>query len=166
MSWTILNAATVIHTLEETTVVAPAVDEILIYDNSLSENRKVLLANVLGDGTVTTAKLVEGSVTAAKLGSDVGKCRAWVNFNGTGTVAINAALNVSSITDNGVGDYTVNFTSSLSDANYSVSGMQKPEYNIGFLTITSLTSSGVRLARQTYVIEMQDSTIVCVSVFR
>jgi len=48
--------------------------------------------------------------------------RAWVNFNGTGTVAIRASGNVSSITDNGTGDYTVNFTSAMPDANYSVSG--------------------------------------------
>lgn len=47
-------------------------------------------------------------------------CRAWVNFNGTGTVAIRASFNVSSITDNGTGDYTVNFTNALSDANYCV----------------------------------------------
>jgi hypothetical protein len=45
--------------------------------------------------------------------------RAWVNFNGTGTVAIRASGNVSSITDNGTGDYTVNFTNAMSDANYS-----------------------------------------------
>ena len=45
---------------------------------------------------------------------------AWVNFNGTGTVAIRASGNVSSITDNGVGDWTVNFTTALSDANYCV----------------------------------------------
>jgi hypothetical protein len=48
--------------------------------------------------------------------------RAWVNFNGTGTVAIRASGNVSSITDNGTGDYTVNFTTAMSDANYSVCG--------------------------------------------
>jgi hypothetical protein len=47
-------------------------------------------------------------------------CRAWVNFNGTGTVAIRASGNVSSITDNGVGDYTANFTNAMPDANYSV----------------------------------------------
>lgn len=46
--------------------------------------------------------------------------KAWVNFNGTGTVAIRASFNVSSITDNGTGDYTVNFTNALADANYSV----------------------------------------------
>jgi len=45
-------------------------------------------------------------------------CRAWVNFNGTGVVAIRASGNVSSITDNGTGDYTVNFTTSMPDVNY------------------------------------------------
>ncbi len=45
-------------------------------------------------------------------------CLAWVNFNGTGTVAIRASGNVSSITDNGLGDYTVNFTNALPDTNY------------------------------------------------
>jgi len=47
-------------------------------------------------------------------------CRAWVNFNGTGTIAIRASGNVSSLTDNGVGDYTVNFTTALPDADYAV----------------------------------------------
>jgi hypothetical protein len=47
------------------------------------------------------------------------KCRAWVNFNGTGTVAIRASGNVSSITDRGTGQYTVNFTTAMPDANYS-----------------------------------------------
>lgn len=50
-------------------------------------------------------------------------CRAWVNFNGTGVVAIRASGNVSSITDNGVGDYTVNFTTALPDANYALVGI-------------------------------------------
>lgn len=46
--------------------------------------------------------------------------KAWVNFNGTGTVAIRASYNVSSITDRGTGQYTINFTSSLTDANYAL----------------------------------------------
>ena len=50
-------------------------------------------------------------------------CRAWVNFNGTGTVAIRASGNVSSITDNGTGDYTVNFTTALADTNYAAVSM-------------------------------------------
>ena len=49
-------------------------------------------------------------------------CRAWVSFNGTGTPAIRGSGNVSSITDNGTGDYTVNFTTAMPDANYCVSG--------------------------------------------
>jgi len=49
-------------------------------------------------------------------------CRAWVNFNGTGTVAIRASGNVSSITDNGTGNYTVNFTTAMPDANYGWEG--------------------------------------------
>ena len=48
-----------------------------------------------------------------------GAAKAWVNFNGTGTVAIRASFNVTSITDNGTGQYTINFTNSLTDANYS-----------------------------------------------
>jgi hypothetical protein len=50
-------------------------------------------------------------------------CRAWVNFDGTGTPAIRASGNVSSITDNGTGDYTVNFTTAMPDANYSVASI-------------------------------------------
>ena len=46
-------------------------------------------------------------------------CKAWVNFNGTGAVAIRAGYNVSTITDNGTGDYTVNFTTAMPDANYN-----------------------------------------------
>lgn len=49
-----------------------------------------------------------------------GLAKAWVNFNGTGTVAIRASLNVSSITDNGTGLYQVNLTNALTDANYSI----------------------------------------------
>lgn len=49
-------------------------------------------------------------------------CRAWVNFNGTGTVAIRGSGNVSSITDNGVGNYYMNFATAMPDANYSMVG--------------------------------------------
>lgn len=49
-------------------------------------------------------------------------CRAWVNFNGTSTVAIRGSGNVTSITDRGTGAYTINFTNNMPDANYSVSG--------------------------------------------
>jgi hypothetical protein len=67
-------------------------------------------------GTNTTQIATTAFVTAAIPTNNV---KAWVNFNGTGTVAIRASMNVSSITDNGVGDYTVNFATALSDVNYA-----------------------------------------------
>ena len=48
-----------------------------------------------------------------------GTAKAWVNFNGTGTVTIRRAFNVSSITDSATGDYTVNFTTAMADVNYT-----------------------------------------------
>lgn len=62
-------------------------------------------------------KVLAPATVAAQL------CRAWVNFNGTSTVAIRASYNVTSITDNGTGDYTVNFTTAMPDANYAVAGV-------------------------------------------
>jgi hypothetical protein len=70
-------------------------------------------------GTNTTQIATTAFVAAAIPTNNV---KAWVNFNGTGTVAIRASSNVSSITDNGTGDYTVNFTTAMTDANYAMSG--------------------------------------------
>ena len=57
----------------------------------------------------------DGSTNQARI------AKAWINFNGTGTIAIRSSYNISSITDNGTGDYTVTFSTAMSDANYSVS---------------------------------------------
>lgn len=78
-----------------------------------------------GTGSITglsAGGLPDASVTLADLETSVasGVAKAWVNFNGTGTVAIRASLNVSSITDNGVGRYTVNIESALPNAIYSI----------------------------------------------
>lgn len=56
-------------------------------------------------------------------------CRAWVNFNGAGTVAIRASGNVSSITDNNVGVYTINFATAMEDADYAVTGQASNSVN-------------------------------------
>jgi hypothetical protein len=74
----------------------------------------------LPDGSITNDDLA-GSITDAKLSGTT--CKAFVNFDGTGTPAIRAQFNVSSITDNGTGDYTVNFATALVDANYALSTM-------------------------------------------
>ena len=78
----------------------------------------------LGSGVAMAANH-SGVKTALNASGDapIYAVRAWVNFNGTGTVAISASGNVSSITDNGTGDYTVNFTTSMSDTNYSTVAM-------------------------------------------
>jgi hypothetical protein len=76
------------------------------------------VSGAIADGSVTPPKL-NGNQTGS---APIFGVRAWVNFNGTGTVAINAGGNVSSIGDRGVGLYTVNFTTALPNALYSVSG--------------------------------------------
>jgi hypothetical protein len=68
------------------------------------------LSNLAGSLSVPVGTVVQGSA------------KAWINFNGTGTPAIRAAFNVTSITDNGTGDYTLNFTTALPDANYAMAG--------------------------------------------
>jgi len=67
-------------------------------------------------------------------------CKAWVNFNGTGTVAIRDSFNVSSITDNGTGDYTVNFENAMNDVNYVVFGTSAQGALIGENATTALKS--------------------------
>ncbi len=77
------------------------------------------LATPVGSPTFTTPNIDSAQFPAVSGTAPLYAARAWVNFNGTGTVAIRASGNVSSITDNGVGDYTVNFTTAMPDANYS-----------------------------------------------
>jgi len=101
----------------------------------------------LATDAVSTSKLLNASVTTAKLGTNEasGLAKAWVNFNGTGTVAIRASFNVSSITDNGTGDYTVNFTTALVDVNFTLvaiaNGFSSFEDNNAVRTSTRTTSS-------------------------
>jgi hypothetical protein len=97
-----------------------------------------------------------------------GAAKAWVNFNGTGTVAIRQQFNVSSITDNGTGDYTLNFTSSIS-TNYAVVGTCQFGSSFGayvnapYLGVTSGTS--VRLLTASTA-TAYDTTYVSVAIFR
>jgi hypothetical protein len=73
-----------------------------------------------GSTRITTLADSAGANTSTPAAIASGIAKAWVNFNGTGTVAIRASYNVSSITDNGTGDYTVNFTTAMVDANYAL----------------------------------------------
>ena len=96
-------------------------------------------------------------------------CRAWVNFNGTGTVAIRASGNVSSITDNGTGDYTINFTTAMSDANYSVAGSQGGGNNYFMRTLedtTARTASIFRVVMLDVTANLADPPQANFSIFR
>ena len=84
---------------------------------SLADTDKFLVSDASDSGNL---KYVEKQYLGGYAG--VGEIKAWVNFNGTGTPSIRANGNVSSITDNGTGDNTVNFTSNISDGDYAVSG--------------------------------------------
>ena len=120
---------------------------------ALSCDNTGILELKTGTGAGTTGLTIDASqnVTLAtgiagdfKMNSGYGSvataygCRAWVNFNGTGTVAIRASGNVSSITDNGTGDYTVNFTTAMPDANYGVSATISGFFGTGFFLISAV----------------------------
>lgn len=129
-------------------------------------------AGGLPDDCITTAEIAAAAVTTAKLGSNKasGLAKAWVNFNGTGTVAIRASFNVSSITDNGTGDYTVNFTTALADANYSFAvNAGAPGIDTPFVEAprVALTTAAFRLRTFGYNgLTLIDSSICSVAIFR
>jgi hypothetical protein len=112
---------------------------------------------------VTPAGLRAGFNAAGS--APVFACRAWVNFNGTGTVAIRASGNVSSITDNGVGAYVVNFTTAMQDANYaalpsgtlstSSFGTYMAAYAPGSVQVQTINSGAAT-----------DDATVCIGIFR
>jgi len=124
------------------------------------------------------ASLLTGDVAAARITSALNAsgsapiyaCRAWVNFNGIGTVAIRASGNVSSITDNGTGDYTVNFTTAMPDANYAYSHSYSNEVNvqhtIGFFDTMTAGSLRVRHYSASNSANTADKAFVAISVFR
>ena len=77
---------------------------------------------------------------------EVQLCKAWVNFDGTGTVAIKSSYNVSSITDNGTGLYEVNFTIAMADVNYAgLASSIDPLFNsvalVTYIDITDVNSA-------------------------
>lgn len=122
------------------------------------------LSNVAGTLTVPVATVVSGSA------------KAWVNFNGAGTVAIRANFNVSSITDNGTGNYTVNFTTAMPDANYSVTGTCNTRTNhparcVSLAAGATPTTSAINVTTgvpgaQTVVGSQEDCEYVYMSFFR
>jgi len=95
-------------------------------------------------------------------------CRAWVNFNGTGTPAIRASGNVSSISDGGTGTFTINFTTAMPDGNYSVVGsaVNSDNFLVGITAAGSTSTSGfvIRVTKDDGT--LNDPNIACYAVFR
>jgi len=102
-------------------------------------------------------------------GVEVYTAKAWVNFNGTGTVAIRASGNVSSITDNGTGNYTVNFTTAMSDANYvGVFGCNDNGNTTTFCYRTNgtKTTTAFQVSTASGVATLADNNMCMVAIFR
>jgi len=103
-------------------------------------------------------------------------CRAWVNFNGTGTVAIRASGNVSSITDIATGRYTINLTTAMPDANYSVTASASSTASNAALavqiftgapwSVSAPTTSSFSIVTPVSTTNATDLEYVCLSVFR
>ena len=120
--------------------------------------------SLLGSGNIAitdTAWIADDSRAKTALNATgsapIYACRAWVNFNGTGTVAIRASGNVSSITDNGVADYTINFITAMPDANYSTIGSCGATDSY----ITNIFHAGAKNQTIPYSYEPSTSSIRC-----
>lgn len=136
-----------------------------------------LAAGGLPDLSVGTGDIADAAITAAKMsGAQSGDApayaaRAWVNFNGTGTVAIRGSGNVTSITDSGTGDYTVNFTTAMSDANYctNVTGTHDSGSYVGWGTVANdqpPTTTNVNVDFLNTTGALTDISFAQVSIFR
>lgn len=126
------------------------------------------------NGTLTNATLVTPNINSAQVATVTGTapiymCRAWVNFNGTGTVAIRGSGNVTNITDNGTGDYTVNFTTAMSDVNYSAvfgGKYSSGQANQGYGITSQLAASCRFIVGTPSNNTAQDFDTVCVAISR
>jgi hypothetical protein len=139
----------------------------------------VFFTNNTEQARITSAGLFQFNSGYGSVATAYG-CRAWVNFNGTGTVAIRASGNVSSITDLGTGLYQINFTSAMPDANYAATvagaadrdaGGGNSSFNIrapstNYIGSASVTTGSVQVSLKNQSGTLNDSDVVTVSIFR
>lgn len=127
-----------------TTIINGSSPSLTFSDSTTQASAGLVAGGTIATGTVTTlttTTLNGPSGVLATQNGMTGIAKAWVNFNGTGTVAIRDSFNVSSITDNGTGDYTINFTTAMPNANYSTVGSSF--INVGsYGTMFQVTGSG------------------------
>ena len=125
----------------------------------------------LTNKTLTTPNIDSAQFATVSGTAPLYAARAWVNFNGTGTVAIRGSNNVTSITDIGTGNYGVNFTTAMSDANYctNVTGTHDAGAYVGWGVIANdapPTTSGVTVDFLSQAANQVDVSFAQVSVFR
>lgn len=163
------------------------ITDLAIADGGTGQSTAANAFNALKQAATDTATGVVELATAAEVttGTDTGRvpsvatmkshqgmAKAWVNFNGTGTVAIQESYNVSSITDNGTGDYTINFATALTDANYAVALSSRILAGAGgggtcrILAATAPTASALRFDTLNYSGTLADPVLVTATVFR
>ena len=153
--------------------------EIITYDSSgapatvaVGTSGQVLTSNGAGSAPTMQGLPSSGADTSLSNLTATGEnkvCQAWVNFNGTGTVAINNDYNVSSITDNGTGDYTVNFSNALANANYSPTSYCEQVAG-DFTTISkhqsyAHTTTSCRVQCRRHGSTIVDSPVICTNIF-
>ena len=168
LSGTASNAQIVANAVGTTEIANSAVTDAKISGMSSSKLSGALPAI---DGSALTGLPAAGADTSLSNLSSTGEqrvCQAWVNFNGTGTVAIRDSHNVSSITDIGTGQYDVNFTNNMANSNYSISATCK--YSGGGKSLNTnidnlSTSKFHAYLVPDYSASIGDSEIVCASVF-
>ena len=121
-------------------------------------------------GGLTISTLNDSSGVLATQNGMSGIAKAWVNFNGFSPVTIRGSFNVSSVVRNSTGDYTINFTTAMPDANYSVSVHgARPSANKNLfsgLIDSTYTSSAFRFGFQSTAGTAYDTSVTCAAVFR
>ena len=119
----------------------------LVLSGDTSGQVSLTVPAIAGSNTAT----IPASTGNVLMDSTVGVCRAWVNYKGTATRAINASFNVTSVTFNATGDYTINFTNAISDANYCVDGtgsvptLGTTNSRAGIVSPVTLTTTTLRI---------------------
>ena len=123
-------------------------------------------------GTLTISTLSDGTNSTSATNCIQGSAKAWAKFVANGSITGLTSYNVSSVTYNGAGDYTINFTNSLTDANYSanITSAVTTGSSVPFVfnrqAQTAQTASAFRMGVCNSGTASADTTLVSVSVFR
>jgi hypothetical protein len=121
-------------------------------------------------GIICADTLQDGAGNSTAMDNAIyGSAKAWVNFNGNGGATIRASYNVSSVTRTGTGQYTINFTNAMVDANYGcnvTSGGTTNAYRDSIATVSGYSTTSVSVITVSTSVAYYDVTAVNVAIFR